>query len=205
MLNPMLYIAEGFALGLATGPACVAFCGPVYVPYLMQKSRTTLQSIATLVQISAGRFATYLLLGIAAGTLGTNIGSQERVLFTATAYILFSVVLVVSAFRTGKCDEGCRVAGWTRFSEVPFLLGMATGISFCPSLLLALTKAVEQGGALAGALLLTTFFIGTNIYFVPFVLFGIIGKTYRLRTIARIVSCMAALWFIGQGIVLLTR
>jgi hypothetical protein len=55
---------------------------------------------------------------------------------------------------------------------------------------------------LAGTLLFGGFFIGTNIYFVPFTLFGMVGKTYRLRTIARITSCVVAFWFTGQAILL---
>jgi sulfite exporter TauE/SafE len=203
MITPWLHITEGLALGLATGPLCVVSCGPVYAPYLMQKGRSTPQSIVTLIQISAGRFLTYLLIGLAAGALGTQIASLTRAPFTAAAYILFSIVLVISAIRTKKCEEGCKTAGWTRFAEIPFILGMTTGISFCPSFLLALTKAVEQGGAFAGALVFGAFFIGTNIYFIPFVLFGMIGKTYRLRTIGRIASFVVALWFIGQAIMLL--
>jgi sulfite exporter TauE/SafE len=205
MANPAIYIAEGLALGLATGPLCVVSCGPVYAPYLMQKGRSTQQSAVTLLQISAGRFLTYLLIGLTAGALGAQIASMTRSWFTALAYLLFSIVLIVSAIRTKKCDEGCHAAGWSRFSEIPFILGMLTGISFCPSFLLALTKAVHNGGALAGALLFAAFFIGTNIYFIPFVLFGMIGKTYRLRTIGRIASFVVALWFIVQGILLLVR
>ena len=201
----MIYIAEGLMLGLATGPLCLASCGPVYAPYLMQKNRGTAQSIMTLVQISAGRFTTYLLIGLFAGALGAQIALLERTWFTAAAYIVFSTFLVLSALRTKKCDEGCRTTGWTRFAEIPFILGMATGISFCPSFLIAVTKAVEHGGALAGSLLFGAFFIGTNIYFIPFVLFGIIGKTYHLRTIARIASFVVAFWFIGQAVLLLVN
>lgn len=201
----MLYIAEGLLLGLATGPICLASCGPVYAPYLMQKSRGTAQSILTLVQISAGRFVTYLLIGLTAGALGAQIALLQRAWFSAVAYILFSIFLILSAQRTKKCDEGCRTTGWTRFTEIPFILGMATGISFCPSFLIAITKAVEHGGALAGALLFGAFFCGTNIYFVPFVLFGIIGKTHQLRTLARTASYVVALWFIGQAAILLVR
>lgn len=200
-----MYIAEGALLGLATGPLCLASCGPVYATYLMQKNRTTLQSCVTLLQISAGRFVTYLIFGCAAGALGTKIALLERDWFTAAAYVLFSVILVISAQRTKKCDEGCHVTGWTRFTEIPFILGMATGISFCPSFLLAVTKAVDHGGMFAGALLFGAFFIGTAIYFIPIVLFGIIGKSYRLRMIARISSCVVALWFISQAVILIVK
>jgi sulfite exporter TauE/SafE len=205
MATPMIYLAEGLALGLATGPMCVASCGPVYAPFLMQKGRSTQQSIITLLQISAGRFLTYLILGCAAGALGTHLAWLTRTWVTAMAYIFFSIFLVISAIRTKKCDEGCHVAGWTRFAEVPFILGMVTGISFCPPLLLALTKAVDHGGAIAGAALFGTFFFGTTIYFIPFVIFGMIGKTNRLRTIGRVASFVVALWFICQAILLLAR
>jgi sulfite exporter TauE/SafE len=203
MAHPMLPMVEGLLLGLATGPVCLASCGPVYAPFLMQKNRGTAQSILTLIQMSAGRFTTYLFFGCAAGALGAQIALLERVWFTAAAYILFSVFLVLSAVRAKKCDEGCRTTRWTRFAEIPFILGMATGISFCPSFLMALTKAVEHGGALAGALLFGAFFVGTNIYFIPLVIFGVIGKTYQLRSIARIASFAVALWFTGRAVMLL--
>jgi sulfite exporter TauE/SafE len=205
MASPLIYIAEGFLLGIATGPLCVVSCGPVYVPYLMQKDRSVRQSIMTLIQMSVGRFVTYLVIGLAAGALGTQIAALKRAQFTAAAYFLFSVFLVISAIRTRKCDEGCRPAKWSRFTEIPFILGMATGISFCPSFLLALTKALNQGGPVAGALLFGAFFIGTNIYFIPFVIFGIIGKTSQLRAIARIASFVVALWFFFQAIFIVVR
>jgi sulfite exporter TauE/SafE len=205
MANFLLYISEGLLLGLATGPLCLVSCGPVYVPYLMQKSRGPLQSAGTLLQISAGRLTTYLLVGLAAGALGKQVATLNRTWFTAAAYLLFSVLLVISSLRAKKCEEGCRPAGWTKFTEIPFILGMATGISFCPSLLLALTKAVDHGGMFAGAALFGAFFIGTFIYFIPLVLFGMIGKTYRLRMIGRIASFIVALWFISQAILMLVR
>jgi sulfite exporter TauE/SafE len=202
MANPLVI---GLALGLATGPLCLVSCGPVYAPFLMQKSRGTLQSVGTLLQISAGRLLTYLLIGLAAGALGKQIATLDRTWFTAAAYVLFSVFLIFSALRTKKCDAGCRPSGWTRFADIPFILGMATGISFCPSLLLALTQAVDHGGVFAGAALFGAFFIGTFIYFIPLVLFGMIGITHRLRTVGRIASCVVALWFICQAILMLVH
>jgi sulfite exporter TauE/SafE len=203
MTNPFIYSVEGLLLGLATGPICLATCGPVYAPYLMQKSHSTLRSIITLLQISAGRFVTYLVIGLSAGALGTQIATLPKVWLTVASYVLFSVVLIISSIRTGKCDVGCHLAGWTRFAEVPFILGMATGLSFCPSFLLAVTKAVDHGGLFAGAFLFGAFFIGTTIYFIPIVLFGVIGKTYRLRMIGRIASFAVALWFLFQAIMLM--
>jgi sulfite exporter TauE/SafE len=205
MAQFLLYVGEGLALGLATGPLCLVSCGPVYAPYLMQKGRSTLHSFITLLQISAGRFFSFLLIGLVAGALGAQIASFRGTWFTAAAYTFFSVFLIFSSLRSKKCDEGCRPTRWTRFSEMPFLLGMMTGISFCPSFLLALTKAVHNGGAIAGALLFGAFFFGTTIYFIPLAIFGIIGKTYRLRTIGRIASCIVAIWFIGQAVLMVVR
>jgi sulfite exporter TauE/SafE len=205
MAHSFVFIAEGFVLGLATGPLCLVSCGPVYAPFLMQKRHTPAQSAITLLQLSAGRFLTYLLIGFAACALGRKIASLTMTGFTATAYILFSIILVVSALRTKRCDDGCRTARWMRFTEIPFILGMVTGISFCPSFLLAVTKAIGNGGAVAGALLFGAFFVGTTLYFIPLVLFGIIGKTHRIRTIGRIASCVVAVWFISQAVIMLVR
>ena len=52
-------LSEGFLLGIATGTTCLATCGPIYAPYLMQYDRNLKASLVTLLEISGGRFATY--------------------------------------------------------------------------------------------------------------------------------------------------
>ena len=146
------YLAQGFMLGLTLGVSCLSLCGPIYAPYLMMKQSDWWGSVLNLLKIIAGRFITYLLFGMGAGMLGQRIGMVNRSLFTPIAYILLSIILLLYAFRTHRHTKGCLPARWSRFAESPFLLGIITGINFCPGFLIALTKAVELSGPVSGAL-----------------------------------------------------
>ena len=194
------YLSEGFLLGLATGHLCIATCGPIYTPFLMQRKFNLTQSLFALLKISVGRFVTYLLFGIIAGLLGQQIGSINRAWFTAIAYLLFSTFLFISAFRTHQKEKGCQFKRWSNFVDSPFMLGVVTGINYCPSFLIALTRAVDLSGPVSGAMLFIAFFFGTNIFLLPFTFFGIMGNKKLFRTIAVIISFIVGSWFMYKAI-----
>ncbi len=199
MVGTVRYLAEGFLLGIATGHICLATCGPVYLPFMVQKDRNLRQSTFIILEISAGRFIAYALFGLAAGFVGAQISAINRTYFTVSAYVLFSIFLLISAFRTSRCEGGCATTKWNKFAEWPILLGFLTGINFCPSFMIALTQAVDLSGPVAGALLFIAFFVGTSLYFIPLVFFGILGKQQLLRKFARIAALLVSIWFIGQA------
>ncbi len=190
---------EGLFLGLTTGHVCLVTCGPIYSPFLMQRQYNLLQSLIALFKISIGRFITYLLFGIIAGFLGQQIGQLNRTWFTAIAYVLFSVILFVSAFRTHKKDKGCQLKKWSNFIDNPFMLGLVTGINYCPSFLIAITRAVDLSGPVSGALLFFGFFFGTSIYLLPLTFFGIMGNKKIFRMFAVIASVIIGSWFIFKA------
>jgi sulfite exporter TauE/SafE len=193
-------LLQGTLLGLATGHICLASCGPVYLPYLAQQKRGGLGSLRIVLEISAGRFISYAAFGLLAGMFGTRIAQDNRTLLTAAAYILLSVYLLVSAFRSHRCERGCASLRSQRFTEWPVLLGIVTGINFCPSFLIALIKAVDLSGAMAGLLLFTGFFAGTTLFLIPFSLIGFLGAKRYFRTIARVASVIVAVWFFGVAV-----
>lgn len=193
------YLSEGFLLGLATGHLCLATCGPIYLPFLMQRGTDWRHSFFNLIKISVGRFITYTLFGIVAGIVGREIGDINRSWFTNIAYVLFSVILFISAFRTHRREKNCLVSRWGRFADSPLLLGIITGINFCPSFLIALTRAVDLSGPVSGALLFMAFFVGTNLYLIPFTVFGVMGNKKIFRIIAIISSVCVGAWFISQA------
>lgn len=199
MVNTAQYISEGFLLGLATGHLCLATCGPIYAPYLIQKEKNAKSGFRTVMEISVGRFISYALFGLIAGYLGLKISGINRQWFTSAAYIMFSVYLIVTAFRTRNHEKGCPMKKWSKFTEWPVVLGLVTGINFCPAFLIALTKAVDISGPVSGMLLFIAFFAGTNIFLLPFSFLGILGKQKMFRNIARIASVVVAVWFIGQA------
>lgn len=196
-------LTEGFLLGIATGTTCLATCGPVYAPYLMQYDRNVWRSFLALMEISAGRFVTYAVFGIAAGMMGAAIADIERDLFTASAYILFSVFLLLSSFRTNKKDHCCTTGKWMTLVDRPVLLGLFTGINFCPSFLLAITKAVDLSGPLAGLAIFSSFFVGTSLFLIPLSFLGYFGIKKKIRVFARITAVIVSTWFIVQAVIML--
>jgi sulfite exporter TauE/SafE len=194
-------LSEGFLLGIATGTTCLATCGPIYAPYLMQYDRGLKASLLALLEISGGRFITYLLVGAAAGLLSKSLPMEQKEWFTAASYILFSVFLILSAFRTHRKERCCATGKWYAFVDRPFVLGLVTGINFCPSFLLALTKAVDLSGPVAGMLLFSAFFVGTSIFLIPLSFFGVFGQQKLFRNLARISALGVGAWFIIQSVI----
>jgi sulfite exporter TauE/SafE len=199
------YLTEGFLLGLATGHICLATCGPIYAPFLLESRRNWKASLFALVKISLGRFLTYALFGVAAGFLGRQVADLNRSYFTAIAYCVFSVMLFLSAFRANRREKGCMLPAWGRFADSPFLLGVATGINYCPSFLIALTRAIDLSGPLSGGLLFSAFFLGTSIFLVPLFVFGVLGNKRVLRIAGQVSAVLVGTWFMTQAVVFFVK
>ncbi len=182
-------------LGLTTGHICLATCGPIYSSFLMQQNNTLSSYFRATLEISIGRFITYLLVGAIAGLVGSQFPVEYRDYLTVTAYLLFSTFLIITVFRTRKCEGGCKLPAWNRFTDYPILLGIVTGINVCPSFLLAFSRSFSLSGPLAGMLFFAAFFIGTSIFMIPLSFVGMLGRKKTFRSIARIASVLVALWF----------
>ena len=193
-------LIEGIVLGLSTGTLCLMTCTPIYLPYLISEDRKISKGILTVVEISAGRFLSYLAFGAVAGYTGAQISSIDRELFTSIAYILLSAYLVLSAIRTRKKEKKCHIPRITKFTKSAFLLGVLTGISFCPAFLIALSKAVNLGGAFSGMMLFLGFFFGTSVFLLPLAFVGQLSKINKMKFIAQIASILIAVLFTFSGV-----
>ena len=192
-------LIEGFLLGLSTGTICLATCAPIYLPYLISEDRSLKKSFYKVMEISGGRFLAYLLFGAAAGWLGSIVPNQQRTLFTGISYILISIFLVLNVVRTQKAAKCCKVPAWSKFTSSAFVLGIVTGVNFCPSFLIALTKSLDLGGVIGGTLLFMGFFVGTTIFLLPLAFGGMLTAVNKVKIIARYASILIAIWFIWQG------
>ena len=193
-------LGEGLALGLATGTACLASCGPVYATYLMSEERRGWQPLRVILLLNLGRFVAYVAFGAAIGLLGGYIPVSVRMPLAYAGYLLFSVYLIVSVARIHRACSGCGVSRFMRITRSPLLLGVLTGFSICPAFLIAITGAFEASGALAGALLFTGFFAGTTVYMLPFALFGLLTKVRWITTVARFLAVAVAVYFGVVGV-----
>jgi sulfite exporter TauE/SafE len=193
-------LIEGFLLGLSTGTLCLLTCSPIYLPYLISEDRSLKKNFGKVLEISAGRFIAYLVFGAAAGWLGSHIPLQQRTLFTGISFILLSIFLILNAIRTHRAEKHCHVNSWMNITHSAFVLGIISGLNFCPSFLMALTKAVDLGGAFAGILLFLGFFVGTTLYILPLGFTGLLTTLGPVKKIARYASIAIAVWFIWQGV-----
>jgi len=194
-------LLQGAALGLATGTACLASCGPVYCTYLLAEKRNGLKSLWVVLSLNAGRFASYAAFGAVIGLLGGVIPPGFRAPLAAGGYILFSAYLLLSTIRVSKsCAGGCGTSKFLRITRSPFLLGILTGFSICPAFLIAMTGAFESSGMMSGMLLFVGFFAGTTVYMLPFAILGLLTKRNWFTTVARILSIFVAVYFLVTGI-----
>ncbi len=193
-------LLEGLILGFSTGTICLVTCTPIYLPYLLTEERKLIKSLLTVGEISLGRFFSYLAFGALAGFAGAKISSINRELFTSIAYILLSIYLILSAVRTRQKSKKCHIPKITKFTKRAFLLGVLTGINFCPAFLIALSKAVNLGGAISGMLLFLGFFFGTTVFLIPLAFVGLLSKIKEMKIIAQLASVLIGIWFIFTGI-----
>ncbi len=47
---------QGFVLGLSSGAACVAYCAPILIPYLLGEEKNVLQNALVISQFLGGSF-----------------------------------------------------------------------------------------------------------------------------------------------------
>lgn len=189
-------LIEGFTLGFSTGTICLVSCTPIYLPYLISENRSFSKNIWKVLEISLGRFFSYIIFGLLAGWIGSNIATINRDLFTGIAYSLLSLFLILSVVRTKNKEKKCHIPAFAKITSSAFLLGVFTGINFCPSFLIALSKAVDLAGPISGALLFLGFFLGTSIFLIPLAFTGFLAYIKNLKYIAQIASIAIALWFL---------
>jgi len=193
-------LGTGLSLGLATGTACLASCGPIYASYLMGEKRSGLQSLWVILKLNAGRFVAYAIFGLIVGLLGGAVPVSVRIPLALSGYIFFSVYLLLSVVRVRKTCTGCHAGKFLKITKSSFLLGILTGFSICPAFLIALTGAFESSGPINGMMLFIGFFTGTTVYMLPFAIFGLLTTKTWITKAARIMAVMVAIYFGAMGI-----
>jgi len=192
-------LLKGLLLGFSTGQLCLLTCTPVYLPFLLTEKRSIYKSFLKVMEISAGRFFSYLTFGALAGFTGSKISTINRSLFTSIAYVLLSVFLLLSIFRIVNNEKKCHIPKITRFTKSAFLLGVLTGLNFCPSFLIALSSAINLGGIIDGISLFTGFFLGTSAFLIPLAFIGGLSKISKIKVFAKYASIIVAVFFLYKG------
>ncbi len=204
--------AEAILLGLSSGPACLASCGPVLLPWLAAENAPLAKTTQLLGLYLGGRFVAYLVFGIVAGIAGALAPPDAKVqaLLFGAANLGVAILLAWYSFRLrpaameagcGQACGGCP-AGRGRWSHLgPASLGLVTGLNLCPPFIAATARAA-QGGSLAYALLFFVFFfLGTTAWFLPLPAIGLLRRTGSLILVARITMGLLAVYYGYLGLI----
>lgn len=212
MGGPFL-LGEAFLLGLASGPACVASCGPVVVPSLLAEGAGWRLNARYLTSFLGTRFLGYLLFAAVAWELGVLVSPPPaaRTLIYGGIHVLLGVALLWYARSIGRgCAHACagsRLVSIGRVGKhgVPgaAVLGLLTGVSLCPPFVAAGLRAAQLGSMAAALLFFAVFFVATTLWFVPFLGLGCVQRNTSVIFVARTAIVLVALYYLLAGMAML--
>ena len=206
-------MAEALALGLVSGPACIAACGPVLVPALLAGHGGVRPNVSTLSAFLGARLLSYLLFAVVAwelGALTSLLPAPRMVLMGAVNVILASVLLWYAWSAKHLCGGPCPDAKLVKIETMKShrtsgaaALGLLTGLSLCPPFVVAGFRAAQLGNVALALLFFTFFFVGTTVWFVPLVGLGWVARNPAVITVARMTMVLIAIYYLSLGIALL--
>ncbi len=206
-------IGEAVLLGLASGPACVASCGPVLVPTLLVERPGWRANSVCLGTFLSLRFVGYMLFAAIAAAIGqlAALPASTRALVFGIVHLLLAITLVVYAHTAGRaCAGECGKARLVTIGVEPpralpnaALLGLLTGVSLCPPFVAAGLRAAQLGSVIGAVAFFAAFFIGTSLWFLPFLGIGSIRRNEAVLTVARMAMVLIACYYAYVGLALL--
>lgn len=207
-------LGEALVLGLATGPVCLATCGPAVLPWMLAQTVGFRNQSRQLALFLAARLTGYLLFAAAAWKLGTQVSLTwaGRTWFLGAIEILLAVALATYAAgwprrrcKTGKPNEDLvqigKPAALKRRGALA--LGFLTGINFCPPFLAAGLRAAQLDHLALALAFFLAFFAGTALWFVPLAGLGLIRRSPAVISVARLAALLLAGWYGFSGVLLL--
>ena len=207
---------EAVALGLASGPVCLASCGPVLLPWLAVEREGTHAMARLLSLFLGGRLAGYLLFAALAWAAGqaVPVGDASRALVFGIANLILAATLGLYAWAPWKACPAGRGRNQDSLQQIQsevksrppatFLLGFLTGLSLCPPFIAAGVRAAETR-SLSGALLFfLLFFAGTAVWFLPAVAISPLRRIPAAAAVARIILGLIAIYYAYLGIISLS-
>jgi sulfite exporter TauE/SafE len=208
-----ILFGEALALGLASGPACIASCGPVLVPSLLTEQAGFKPHARFLSVFLGARLAGYLLFAAAAWEVGALVSLPQapRVFLMGAVNMLLAGVLLWYAWSArhlygSSCASSKLVQiGATKDRRVAgaAVLGLLTGLSLCPPFVAAGVRAAEQGSLTQALLFFIFFFVGTSVWFIPFIGIGCVARNQAVVTVARMAMTLIAFYYLSLGIAML--
>lgn len=209
---------EALVLGLATGPVCLATCGPAVVPWMMVQPSGVRGHSRQLSLFLAARLAGYLVFASAAWLVGSALPHAIPSAWTGRSWLMGAIQLLLAATlvvcAAGWPHRRCVTAKTTnalvQIGEAPLpkrsgalALGFLTGINFCPPFLVAGIRAAQLTHLSAALFFFLCFFAGTAVWFFPFLSLAFLKRTPTVLIVARMVAVLLACWYAFSGVSIL--
>lgn len=216
---------EALVLGLATGPVCLASCGPVVLPWMLVQPQGMRTHSRQLFLFLAARLAGYQVFAAAVWLVGSSIPHAPHIssgrswLFGGIQLLLAAALVVYAAGwplrRCSLAQSSSRPSSnpssnLVQIGEAPpprpsgaLALGFLTGINLCPPFLVAGVRAAQLPHLSAALLFFLFFFAGTATWFIPFLSLGLVRRTPAVVTVARMVAVLLACWYGFSGVSIL--
>ena len=203
-------VGEALVLGLASGPACVASCGPVMVPSLLAERAGLRLNVRYLSTFLGTRLLGYLVFATVAWQLGSlvSLPRPARSWVFGLIHTLLACALLRYAYTVGRACAHSSASSelvtitTARKHRIPgaAALGFLTGVSLCPPFVVAGVRAAQTASMAAALFFFTLFFLGTSAWFVPFVGLGWVKRNEAVTTVARMTMVLIALYYLYLGL-----
>jgi len=206
-------VAEALALGFGSGPICVAYCGPVLLPWLGAEPRDLGTTGRLLAIFLGGRLAGYLSFAVVVWAAGMTIplDLRTRALVFGLANFGLAALLGFSACvprrRCAKTPDErhtrlYQIGAADRFRPpAAVTLGFLTGLNLCPPFVAAGVRAAATH-SLPGALaFFALFFAGTAVWFLPSLAISPLRRFSALPVVARMTMAALSIYYAYLGVV----
>ncbi len=177
------FLLGGLITGLSVGALCLSTCSCLLLPLFLSKRQNLLKSFFVFLNFSCGRFLAYVTFGVIIGWLGSKISLLPWLNWIIPSSYLIAALLLLSYIN--KSSHACALEKKSNKKSVPFLLGITTGLNFCPPFVLAATVTIQTKSALWGGLYFFAFFLGTSVYLFPLIFAGALTRWGFWRKIGR--------------------
>jgi len=206
-------VAEALALGFGAGPVCVAYCGPVLLPWLGAELRDLGTTGRLLAIFLGGRLAGYMAFAVVAWAAGLAlpVDLRTRTLMFGLANFGLAALLGFSACfprraRAKAPDEShprlYQIGSPDRFRPPAALtLGFLTGLNLCPPFVAAGVRAAATHSLPIALAFFALFFAGTSVWFLPSLAITPLRRFSVVPAVARMTMGALAIYYAYLGVV----
>ena len=206
-------LTEALALGLGSGPVCLAACGPVLLPWLGSAPRDLRTTTRLVLLFLGGRLAGYWGFAIVVWAAGLAIPLDLRtrtLIFGLANFGLAALLGFAACFPHRPCPAASgpskprlyQIGASERLHPPAAVsLGFFTGLNLCPPFVAAGVRAAATHTLLGALLFFSLFFAGTAVWFIPSLAVSPLRRFKVIPTIARMAMATLAVYYGYLGVV----